>query len=182
MGLIILATILSVPVVEIAVFIEAGNRVGVWPTVGGVILTAIIGTALFRHQGLGLIARARSSLEAGQMPLREVVDGLGLLIAGLLLLIPGFVTDVLGFLLFVPPIRILAVAGLIKRVMRSGQAHVHMSADTGGFNAHQPNNSSGPIIDGDFVDLGEPERGTLVHKEDGQSPENQNDQQPRKPE
>ena len=121
MGLILLLALIGVPILEIAVFIEAGERLGLWPTLAAVILTAVVGTALLRIQGLSTLARARESLDAGQLPVAEVFDGLCLLLGGALLLTPGFVTDFLGFLLMIPPVRRFLRRWCQKHWMESGQ-------------------------------------------------------------
>jgi len=87
-----------VPIIEIAVFIELGGYLGLWPTIGTVILTAAIGSALLRLQGFSILARVTESLNEGRLPMAEVFDGLCVLVAGALLLTPGFVTDGIGFL------------------------------------------------------------------------------------
>lgn len=93
------------PIVEIAVFVEVGGRIGAFPTVGVTLLTAAAGIALLRHQGLKTLETVRAGLESGEAPVEAAIDGLVLLAAGGLLLIPGFVTDALGLILFVPPVR-----------------------------------------------------------------------------
>ena len=97
--------LLVVPIAEIATFIAVGGAIGVWWTLLLILVTAIIGTILLRTQGLGLLARIQGEVRAGRVPARELVHGLMLLLAGVLLLTPGFVTDALGFALFVPPLR-----------------------------------------------------------------------------
>ncbi|WP_206455874.1 FxsA family protein [Aurantimonas marina] len=97
--------LLVIPILEIAVFILVGNAIGLWPTLGLVLLTAIIGTLLLKQQGLSTLARIQADIRAGRMPGRELVHGVMIAIAGVLLLTPGLVTDTLGFLLFVPKIR-----------------------------------------------------------------------------
>lgn len=105
MGLLILITMIAVPIVEIVIFIEAGEALGLWKTIGFVFLTAVAGAALLRHQGLTTLARVRESMDRGRLPVAELFDGLCQLIAGALLLTPGFITDGIGLLLFVPPFR-----------------------------------------------------------------------------
>jgi len=105
MPLFLFLLFLSVPLVEIAVFIEVGGLLGLWPTIGIVVLTAMLGAMLFRIQGLATLRQAQASLATNVFPAREVFNGLCLLIAGTLLITPGFVTDSLGFLLFFPPFR-----------------------------------------------------------------------------
>ena len=114
MPLLFLLLFIGVPIVEIAVFIEVGGWLGLWPTLAVIILTAVAGTTLLRWQGLSILARAKGSLERGELPLAEVFDGACLLVAGVLLLTPGFVTDGLGGLLFLPPFR-AALRGLCAR-------------------------------------------------------------------
>lgn len=97
--------LLVVPVLEIAVFVIVGQRIGLLPTLAMVVVTAAIGTLLLRHQGFRVFERLKAELDAGRMPGRALGDGAMILAAGLLLLTPGFVTDTLGFLLFVPAVR-----------------------------------------------------------------------------
>jgi len=97
--------LLIIPLLEIGVFIAVGSQIGVFATLGMVVLTAIIGSILLRVQGFGLLSRMRSEIDQNRMPGRDLVHGVMILVAGILLLTPGFVTDTLGFLLFVPPIR-----------------------------------------------------------------------------
>ena len=97
--------LLAVPIAEIACFVAVGREIGIGWTLALILVTAIIGTLLLRVQGFGLIARVRQEVGAGRVPARELVHGVMLLVAGVLLLTPGFITDALGFLLFVPPLR-----------------------------------------------------------------------------
>ena len=104
-ALFLLLLFIGVPLVEIAVFIQVGDVIGLWPTLAIVVLTAIAGSLLLRLQGASVLMRAQQALSRGEMPLAEVFDGACLLVAGALLLTPGFVTDTLGALLFVPAVR-----------------------------------------------------------------------------
>ncbi|MEL6921591.1 MAG: FxsA family protein [Pseudomonadota bacterium] len=97
--------LLAVPLLEIGAFIVIGGQIGVLPTLLMVLVTAIIGSILLRWQGFGLLARIRAEVEGNRVPARELVHGVMILVAGVLLLTPGFVTDGLGFLLFVPQLR-----------------------------------------------------------------------------
>lgn len=105
MGLVLLLLFIAVPIVEIAVFIQVGGWIGLWPTLGLILLTAILGSWQLRLQGLATVARARRQMDRGEIPARELFDGLCLLFAGALLLTPGFVTDLAGASLFLPPVR-----------------------------------------------------------------------------
>lgn len=106
--------LLIIPLLEIGVFIAVGSQIGVFATLGMVVLTALIGSILLRVQGFGLVTRMRAELDQGRMPGRDLVHGVMILLAGILLLTPGFVTDTLGFLLFVPALR-----DLVWRFLRS---------------------------------------------------------------
>ena len=97
--------LLAVPVAEIAVFILVGGQIGVLPTLGLILLTAIVGSILLRVQGFGILRRITAETRAGHVPGRELIHGAMILVAGVLLLTPGFVTDTMGFLLFIPPVR-----------------------------------------------------------------------------
>ncbi len=150
MGLIILALFIGVPIVEIAVFIEVGGWIGLWPTVGIIVATAMAGTAMLRHQGLSVLARAQQSLARQELPVAEIVDGICLLLAGALMLTPGFVTDALGFVLMVPVLRQALVAPVLRRMAARGGLR-------GGFHAQ---GRSGPgdsgddgVIDGEYEEV-----------------------------
>ena len=94
---ILLILFVGLPVLELYVLIEVGSSLGGWQTVGLVLLTAAVGLTLVRIQGLSIMARAQESLAANQPPVREVVDGVFVVIAGIMLVVPGFITDVFGF-------------------------------------------------------------------------------------
>lgn len=163
MGVYFLAIFVAIPIIEIAVFIQAGALIGLWPTIGVVILTAIIGTSLMRAQGLQTLAKAQSQMDQGEMPIGAMFDGICILIAGVLLLTPGFVTDTMGFLLLVPPLRQLIGAKVIMKLVQSGNIRTNFgggrsygAAGTGGANSsRRPSGKAGngPIIDGDFEDI-----------------------------
>jgi UPF0716 protein FxsA len=105
LAFIILALVIGIPLVEILVFIEVGSEIGALNTVLITVVTAVIGMALLRVQGLGVLMRAQQAIERKEAPINEIFEGVFLAIAGLFLLIPGFVTDAIGFLLFLPPLR-----------------------------------------------------------------------------
>ncbi|MCK9241388.1 FxsA family protein [Desulfocurvus sp.] len=102
-----------IPVLEIYLLIKLGSLLGAEATIALVLLSALAGAWLARQQGLGVMLRIRESLARGAAPAEEMVDALLILVAGVLLLTPGFVTDTAGLLLLVPPVR-----GRIKAVLR----------------------------------------------------------------
>ena len=101
----LLIAIILFPFVEIAGFIIVGQAIGVLPTLGLIMLTAVIGAFLLRIQGFSVLQRLNAAVNEGGDPSRDLIHGAMIVVAGILLLIPGFVTDILGFLLFIPPVR-----------------------------------------------------------------------------
>jgi UPF0716 protein FxsA len=111
----LLAGFVAVPVVEIALFVVVGRRIGVLPTVGIVLLTALIGASLVSRQGRGAIEAVRAELVAGRFPGPQLAHGAMILVAGALLLTPGFLTDAVGFSLLVPAVRELVRRWAVRR-------------------------------------------------------------------
>ena len=102
MFIIVLTVLVLLPIAEIYILIESGRLIGVIPTVLLVILTGIAGTWLMKQQGLELLRRVQSELAAGRLPAGVLLDGALVLVGGVLLLTPGFCTDLMGFTLLVP--------------------------------------------------------------------------------
>jgi UPF0716 protein FxsA len=107
---------LLVPLIEIALFIQVGGLIGLWPTLLIVVLTAIAGTALVRSQGAQAMARLRDSFDTLRDPTEPLAHGAMILFSGALLLTPGFFTDAVGFALLVPGVRNMVLRELRKRV------------------------------------------------------------------
>jgi UPF0716 protein FxsA len=154
MGLLLFAAFVAVPLVEIALFIQVGGWIGLWPTLAIVIVTAILGSWALRMQGLSTLARARQQVDRGVLPTRELFDGACLLFAGALLLTPGFFTDTVGALLFLQPVRDLLRKTLGRYVAEHAEVHVRTSGGRSGpAGGPRPGPGGGPTIDGDYVDL-----------------------------
>ena len=102
MFIIVLVFLVLLPIAEIYVLIESGRLIGVVPTVLLVILTGIAGTWLMKHQGVELLRRIQSELAAGRVPTGVLLDGALVLVGGVLLLTPGFCTDLFGFTMLIP--------------------------------------------------------------------------------
>ncbi|MFT5504688.1 MAG: UPF0716 protein FxsA [Gammaproteobacteria bacterium] len=111
---------LIVPVLEIYLLIQVGQVIGALWTVFFVVFTAVIGIRLLKVQGLSTLSRAQQKMSTGQMPAEEMLEGMGLIVAGAFLLTPGFFTDTVGFLLLFPPTRRSLVALIVQKVMTSG--------------------------------------------------------------
>jgi UPF0716 protein FxsA len=114
----LVALAIVVGVVEITVMIQVGQLIGVVNTIGLLILVSLFGAWLVKRQGLGVMARIREQRMAGRLPATEVFDGALILVAGVLLVIPGFVTDALGLLLLFPPVRAVVRRFVSRRVLR----------------------------------------------------------------
>ncbi len=130
--------LVGVPIIEIGLFIQLGGFLGLWPTLGIVVLTALLGSLLLRMQGLSTLEELKRTAETGQSPAGPMANGALILVAGLLLLTPGFFTDSIGFLLMVPPVRTL----LIKWIATRAQMKMYAAA------ANSP--QAPDIIDGEF--------------------------------
>jgi UPF0716 protein FxsA len=104
-GTMLFLAFLLVPPIEIGLFIVVGGWIGLWPTVGIVLLTAFLGARLVSLQGRGVLVQLRAEFAAGEFPGKTLAHGAMILISGALLLTPGFLTDVIGFSLLSPQIR-----------------------------------------------------------------------------
>jgi len=93
------------PLIEIAVLIKVGETIGFWPTMTLLVAAAILGMIVIRKQGLSMVGRMLDAMREGRMPLEPMLDGYIVIMAGLLLIIPGLISDVVGLLLLVPPLR-----------------------------------------------------------------------------
>ncbi|KHF26339.1 FxsA family protein [Solemya velum gill symbiont] len=114
MPLLFLLFFVAVPATELYIMIEVGSEIGAFATIWLVILTAVIGGWLVRQQGISTIFRMRQQLDQGEAPAFDMLQGILLAVAGISLLLPGFVTDTIGFLLLIPPLRHLLVLRWLK--------------------------------------------------------------------
>ena len=105
-----------IAVVEMATFFWVGSRIGLSWALGLAVLTALVGSFLVRRAGLSVLSRIQTKLGEGRLPGRELSDGAAVLVSGAFLISPGFITDVLGFLLLIPAVRDLVYRKLSKRL------------------------------------------------------------------
>ena len=108
---------LVVPIIEIYLLIQIGQVIGAGWTIFLVVFTAVIGVWLLRIQGLSTLLRAQEKMRQGELPAREILEGMGLVVAGALLLTPGFFTDTVGFFLLLPPTRVWLVSKVASRMV-----------------------------------------------------------------
>ncbi|MFK7995633.1 MAG: FxsA family protein [Granulosicoccus sp.] len=151
---------IAMPIIEIAVLLRVGDAFGWIPTLLIVVVTAIIGSGMLRQQGLATLNKARQRMDSGEMPAQQLLEGILIMIGGVLLLTPGFVTDAFGFACLIPLTRqwlagklsARAVVGFSNANQGVGpepRAKSGAQAQPGG--GYRPH--SGDIIDGDFKRL-----------------------------
>ena len=142
---------LVVPIAELAVILLIGQQIGVWWTIALLIADSIFGSWLARREGIGAWRRFRRALDSGRMPTTEIADGALILLAGALMVTPGFISDIVGILLLLPPTRAVARRVLLDFVARRA---ARRAADR--FRAARSWPGLGRVVDGhaDEVDAG----------------------------
>jgi len=153
LGILLLVVLIGVPLIEIGLFIEIGGFIGLWPTLALVVLTAAIGSWQLRAQGLATLARGRQQLDRGELPTRELFNGFCLVIAGALLLTPGFMTDAVGLALFVPRFRDALRRFLASRMETASEARVWVDGEE--IRPGQSRPAGGRVIEGEYRDVSE---------------------------
>lgn len=139
---------LAVPLIEIALFIQVGGLIGLWPTLGIVILTALVGTIMVRSQGTQALAQVQSSFSELRNPAEPLAHGAMILFSGALLLTPGFFTDVVGLLLLIPGVR--------RTIYNYARTRVTVQSFQHGQNAESPPNTRETVIEGEFEEVKPP--------------------------
>jgi UPF0716 protein FxsA len=119
----LLLLFVGLPLLELYFLIQIGSVIGAVPTIALSIFTAVLGSWLVRRQGFGVLMRVRESLARDEVPALELLDGVLILAAGLVLLLPGFLTDILGFLILIPPLR----RWVVRRYVKVIPVHHHAS-------------------------------------------------------
>lgn len=155
MPFVILALLILVPIAELAVIIKVGGLIGVLPTLALLVGMAVLGTILLRRQGLAVLRRSQEAMAAGQVPVASALDGLGLIIAAILMMTPGFLTDLLGILLLVPWVRRHLGAWLLARFVKQGSVRVR-TFRSGPRSGPERKPDGGPVIEGDYTRIEEP--------------------------
>ena len=141
---------IAVPLIEIGLFIQVGGAIGLWPTLGIVLATAVLGTWMMRVQGAMALNNLRNSFNALNDPTEPLAHGAMILFSGALLLTPGFFTDAVGFALLIPPVRAAVFRYLRSRVSVQG-----FTVNAGFENSSQPPRrpTGDDVIDGEFTDV-----------------------------
>ena len=142
----------GVPIAEISLLIRVGGAIGPLNTIAFVIFTAVLGAYLVRQQGFAVLTKLQEESNAGRMPAMQIAEGVALLFAGAVLLTPGFITDILGFALLVPPIRQSIISWAIQRGL-----HQSSSFSFTQHGATPPSPHIRPdVIEGEFEDTKPP--------------------------
>jgi UPF0716 protein FxsA len=154
--LLILIILIGLPIIEIYFLIEVGSVIGAIPTIIITILTAVTGISLIRIQGVSTIQKLQLSMQQGQSPAIEIIEGFMLIVAAVSLLMPGFLSDSLGFLLLIPPLRhALAKFYISKKLNSSPFISQNQTSYT---------QTSQEFIEGEFEDLSESENRHKIEK------------------
>ena len=148
MGFILFVLFVGIPVLEISIFISIGSTIGLWPTLITILATAFIGAIVIRKQGLATLFSVQKNFNAGHLPLTDIFDGLCLVISGVFLITPGFLTDGVGFLFLFPLFRNLLKKIISNVFMTHATTHVYTSTK----NTNQTG-STKPTIDGEFEEV-----------------------------
>jgi UPF0716 protein FxsA len=142
MGLALLVAVILVPIAEIWAAVQVAHQIGVLPTILLLLIMSAFGPRLVRREGLGVWRRAQARLNEGQVPGRELSDGVLLLFAGILLTVPGFLTGIVGALPLLPPVRSVVRAGsgawFARRVRRNVNVRVYSGGRWHEAGSHDP--------------------------------------------
>ena len=140
-----------VPIAELAVIIQVGEAIGIWWTIALLVGDSVLGSALMRSQGRAAWRRFNAATAEGRIPARETLDGVLVIFGGALLLTPGFISDVLGMILLVPPSRALVRKLLVRRL--AGRMVASVAGGPRGWTARRGNGGGHYDVEGQAVDL-----------------------------
>ncbi len=152
----LLLLFLIVPIAELYLLIEIGRRIGTFSTLALIFLTALLGSFLARRQGLAVVRRIQAEMAEGRLPASSMVDGVLILLAGAVLITPGVLTDLVGFVILVPATRALIKGYLWKRMeraVRRGSARVHVDFGESGYASASGHDRGQAPIRGEIIDV-----------------------------
>lgn len=138
-----------IPIAEMWLLIEVGSQIGALATIGLVMLTAVIGLALLRQQGFSTLMRAQQRMESGQIPAKEMGEGIFLAVGGALLLTPGFMTDAIGFACLIPGVRQVIMGALLKRMQFVSVSSFQRGSQQGPFSQSKSQSQDFNAVSGD---------------------------------
>jgi len=149
MPLFLIVLFIVVPIAELYVIVQVGQAIGIWPTLALLLADALLGSFLLKHQGRGAWRRFNEALAQGRFPGREVVDGLLIVVGGTLLLAPGFITDIAGLILLIPPTRAI-VRSVLRRFTIGRFTIMGVGVPSGGSFSGPGPEAAGPSRDYDY--------------------------------
>lgn len=160
MRLALLALLMVLPLLEIALLVKFGQAVGVWLTIAEVIASAVVGLGILQRQGLTMFVRTQEAVMRGEPPVGAMLDGGIMVVAGTLLIMPGLITDTIGLLLLIPPVRHLIAGRMVAGMFGSGTVRVDTFEDDRRrepppHDDQRAGEGGGPVIEGDFERLDE---------------------------
>lgn len=147
----LLLLFILVPLAELYLFLTLGAKIGIGPTLAIIVFTAFLGAALTKSQGAKALTNFRKAIAEGRPPAKEALDGLLILLAGAVLLTPGFLTDTVGFILLLPPARAVIRSRLATYLKSRVRLIQPPGPDQGPAPARQA--ESGRRDNGDFIDV-----------------------------
>lgn len=150
MPLIILFILIGIPIIELTILVKVADDIGAFNTVMLSILTAVVGIGLVRQQGLAVVQSMQQTMAQGQSPVREMIHGFFLFFAGIFLMFPGFITDSIGALLILPPVRHMIVNLGFLKILKAQPFHPKGQHPNQSGGSHNENLTGHIIIDGDF--------------------------------
>ncbi len=156
MLLFLLVIFILLPILEIITFIQVDALIGLFPTIIGILATAFVGIILVRQQGFAVMQEARAAHQRNEVPVEPALHGFMILVAGSMLITPGFITDTIGFLLLVPAVRRLIARHAWSHMALQMRFYSNAANAPDGQGPARPGgqeNTSGPVIDGEAVDL-----------------------------
>ncbi|MEA2137140.1 MAG: protein FxsA [Solirubrobacteraceae bacterium] len=165
MRLLLFVLFIVVPIAELYVLIQIGQSIGVLPTIALLIADSVLGAALMRSQGRAAWRRLNAALAEGRVPAREVMDGALIVFGGALLLTPGFLSDVLGLILLLPPTRAIVRQVLVRRfagrvvasATSGAQSRIFgLGARPGGFGGSRPGDRYDDVVDASATEVDPP--------------------------
>lgn len=144
--LFIIFLFIGIPIIEISVLIRVSTVIGGFNTIAFVIFTAVLGAYLVKQQGLATLAKLQEEANAGRVPAQQIVEGVALLVAGAVLLTPGFVTDVFGFALLIPKLRLAIISWVAKKTVKGPVNYTYTSTSYTNLNRR-----NGSVIEGEVT-------------------------------
>ena len=145
---------IGIPIIEVILFITIGKYIGLWNTILIIIITGIIGAILVKSQGISTLKKGLEEIKSNKIPMLPMIEGIAIVIAGAFLLTPGFLTDTLGAILLIPPLRLKIVEFVIEYLKKSFTLKSNFTRDTENENKHNDKK----VYEGKYVEIKEKDK------------------------